>query len=120
MTPRAAIVVRASGLGAAAIAIVLSPVPLADELVIGPGLLAIAAIIGRDRGLRLGELPWRTLAAAAVAGLGARAALNVAVATLPGVAAVVNAATAFALTRAYADWADRTCAAATVGSAAPA
>lgn len=120
MTPHAASIVRASGLGAAAIAAVLSPVPLADELVIGPGLLAIAAVVGIDRGLTLGELPWRTLAATAVAGLGARAALNVAVALLPGVAAVVNAATAFALTRAYAEWADRTCGTATARSAAPA
>ncbi|HEX8790028.1 MAG TPA: hypothetical protein VF765_03695 [Polyangiaceae bacterium] len=120
MTPRATTIVRASGLGAAVIAAVLSPIPLADELVIGPGLLGVAAIVGLDRGLKLPELPWRVLVATAAAGLGARAALNLAVTSLPGVAAVVNAATAFALTRAYAEWADRACAATTVGSAAPA
>lgn len=84
----------------------------------GPGLLGVAAVVGLDRGLTLGELPWRSLAATAAAGLGARAALNLAVASLPGVAAVVNAATAFALTRAYAEWAERACAGATAGSTA--
>ena len=118
MTPRASRIVRASGLGAAAIAAVLSPIPLADELVMGPGLLGVGAVVGLDRGLALRELPWRALAATAAAGLGARAALNLAVASFPGVAAVVNAATAFALTQAYAEWADRACAGATAGSAA--
>ena len=118
MTPRAHRIVQVSGLGAAAIAAILSPVPLADELVIGAGLLGIGALVGLDRGLTWRELPWRTLAATAAAGLGARAALNLAVASVPGVAAVANAATAFALTRAYAEWADRACAGATVGSAA--
>jgi hypothetical protein len=120
MTPRAKWIARASGLGAAAVAAILSPIPLADEIVIGPGLLGIAAIVGLDRGLTLRELPWRALAATAAAGLGARAALNLAVTSLPGVAAVVNAATAFALTHAYAEWADRACASATAGSMAPA
>jgi uncharacterized protein (DUF697 family) len=113
MTPRAHRIVRASGLGAAAVAALLSPVPLADELVIGPGLLGLGALVGRERGLTWRELPWRSLAAAAAAALGARAALNLAVTSLPVVAAVVNAATAFALTRAYAEWADRACAGAT-------
>jgi hypothetical protein len=120
MTPRANKIVRVSELGAAAIAAVLSPIPLADELLIGPGLLGIAAIVGLERGLTLRELPWRALASTAAAGLGARAALNLAVATLPGVAAVANAATAFALTRAYAEWADRACADATAAATAPA
>jgi hypothetical protein len=120
VTPRAKRIARATGFGAAAIAAILSPIPLADELVIGPGLLGIAAIVGLERGLALRELPWRALAATAAAGLGARAALNLSVASLPGVAAVVNAATAFALTQAYSEWADRTCAVATAGSVAPA
>lgn len=120
MTPRANRIVRASGLGAAAVAALLSPVPLADELVLGPGLLGIAAIVGLDHGMALRELPWRALATTAAAALGARAALNLAVTPIPGVAAVVNAATALALMRAYAQWADRACVAATVGSTAPA
>jgi hypothetical protein len=109
MTPHANTVVRATEIGAAAVAAVLSPVPLADEFVIGPALLGVAAVIGREQGLALGELPWRALAGTAVVALCARAALNLATSYLPGVAAVANAATAFALTRVYADWADGAC-----------
>lgn len=106
---RAQTVVRATEIGAAAVAAVLSPIPLADELLIAPALLGVAAAIGRERGLTLRQLPWRPLAETAAIGLAARAALNLAVSYLPGVAAVANAATAFALTRAYAEWADGAC-----------
>jgi uncharacterized protein (DUF697 family) len=105
--PRAATIVRATEIGAAAVAALLSPIPLADELVIGPALLGVAAVIGREQGRALSELPWRSLVGVAVAGLTARAALNLAVATMPGVATVANAVTAFGLTRAYAGWAER-------------
>jgi hypothetical protein len=108
MTPRASAVVRSAGIGAAAAAAILSPIPLADEFLIGPALLGVAAFVGHERGLPFGALPWRPLAKTAVLGLGARAALNLAVSYLPGVAAVANAVTAFALTRIYAEWADRT------------
>jgi uncharacterized protein (DUF697 family) len=107
VTPRATAVVRATEIGAAAVAAVLSPIPLADELVIGPALLGVAAVIGREQGRAVAELPWRSLVGTAVVGLAARAALNLAVATLPGVATVANAVTAFGLTRAYAGWAER-------------
>ena len=90
-------------------AAILSPIPLADEFVIAPGLLGLAAVIGRGQGLPLGAMPWRVLGKAALVGLAARASANVAVSCIPGVAAVANAATAFALTRAYAEWAERAC-----------
>jgi uncharacterized protein (DUF697 family) len=107
MTPRASTIVRATGIASAAIAAILSPVPLADELVLGPALLGVAAVIGREHGLGFADLPWGSLARTAMAGLTARAVLNLATSYLPGVAAVANAVTAFALTRAYAEWADR-------------
>jgi uncharacterized protein (DUF697 family) len=107
MTPRARTIVRAAEIGAAAVAALLSPVPLADELVMGPALLGIAAVIGHEHGLTLVDLPWGTLAVAAMAGLTARAGLNLATSALPGVAAVANAVTAFALMRVYAEWADQ-------------
>ncbi len=100
---------RAAEIGAATVAAILSPIPLADEFVLAPALLGVAAVIGHERGLAVGALPWRTLGQAAIAGLGARAILNLAVAYVPGVATVANAVTAFALTRAYAEWADRAC-----------
>jgi uncharacterized protein (DUF697 family) len=105
VSPRTRTVVRATEIGAAVVAAVLSPVPLADEIVLAPALLGLAAVIGRDQGVALGDLPWRALAQTAAAGLAARATLNLAVAAIPGVAAVANALTAYALTRAYADWA---------------
>jgi hypothetical protein len=82
---------------------------MADEFVIAPGLLGMAAVIGRRHGLSLGAMPWRALGKGALVGLAARASTNLAVCCLPGIAALANATTAFALTRAYADWADRTC-----------
>jgi uncharacterized protein (DUF697 family) len=106
---RASGAVRVAEIGSAFVAAILSPIPLADEFVIAPGLLGIAAIIGRSHGLGLADMPWRSLGKVAFAGLAARASANLAVSCLPGVAAVANAATAFALTRAYADWAERVC-----------
>jgi uncharacterized protein (DUF697 family) len=110
MGPRANRYVRATSVGAAGVAAILSPIPLADEVVLLPALVGLGASIGRERGLGLRALPWRVLTTAAVAGLASRAAVNLAVAYLPGVAAVTNAATAFALTRFYAAWADAACA----------
>jgi uncharacterized protein (DUF697 family) len=109
MTPRANTTVRVTEVGAAVVAAILSPIPLADEVVLAPVLLALAAFIGHDQGLAIRALPWRVLAKTAACGLAARAALNLAVAHLPGVSALANAVSAAALTRVYADWADRAC-----------
>jgi uncharacterized protein (DUF697 family) len=102
-------VVRATEIGAAAVAAILSPIPLADELILAPALLGVAAVVGHDRGRPLASLPWRVLTKTAICGLIARAAFNLASASVPGVAAVANAVTAFALTRAYAEWVDAAC-----------
>jgi uncharacterized protein (DUF697 family) len=117
MTPRANAAVGATAIGAAAAAAVLSPVPLADELVMAPALLGVATFIGRERGLALAELPWGVLARTAALGLAARAAINLAVAPIPGVAAIANAVTAAALTHAYAEWVDRVCSASSADAA---
>jgi hypothetical protein len=69
----------------------------------------MSARIGAARGLSLRELPWRPIAAATVAGLGARAALNVAFAFIPGVAAVANALSGAALTRLLGRYVDEAC-----------
>jgi uncharacterized protein (DUF697 family) len=110
--------VRAAEIGSALVAAVLSPIPLADELFIAPGLLGMAAVIGHHHGLSLAAMPWRALGRAAFVGLAARASANLAVSGLPGIAALANAATAFALTRAYAQWAERACVAARLGISA--
>jgi len=109
MTLRARRIVRSTQIGAAAVAAVLSPVPLADEFVIAPALLGMAAAYGREHGLPVRALPWRALTKTAMTGLVARAAVNLMTSYVPGVAAIVNAITAFALTGTYAEWLDRAC-----------
>jgi len=101
--------VRVTEVGAAVVAAALSPIPLADEVILLPTLVGLAALLGRERGLTMAALPWRAFGKVALAGLAARAALNLAVSYVPGVAAVANAASALALTRAYARWADAAC-----------
>ncbi len=87
----------ASGLSAG-VAAVLSPVPLADELVLASMYAVLAVTLARIHRVRPGDVPWRALASTAVKGLAARAAANLSVALVPGVAAVANALSAAALT----------------------
>ena len=94
---------------ATAIGAVLSPIPFADELVLVPTLGVMAARIGRARGLDLADMPWKPIVTAITAGLAARAAFNVTVAFIPGVAAVSNAITAAVLTRTLGKYADSVC-----------
>jgi uncharacterized protein (DUF697 family) len=103
-------VVGPASWGAAAVAAVLSPIPLADEVLLFPALLGVGAAVGRARGVRLRALPWGAFAATAAIGLTARAGINLAVSYLPGIAAVANATTAYALTYAFGAWAHAACA----------
>jgi uncharacterized protein (DUF697 family) len=93
----------------AALGAVLSPIPFADELVLVPVYGVMAARIGRARGMDLKGVPWKPIVTAITAGLAARAAFNVTVAFIPGVAAVSNAITAAVLTRALGKYADSVC-----------
>jgi soluble P-type ATPase/uncharacterized protein (DUF697 family) len=96
-TPGAAIIhktsVLAAGLGA-----VLSPIPLADEVLLMPIYAGMAARIGRAHGLSPREVPWKPILASAATGLAARGTINLTVSFVPGVAAVANAVSAAALT----------------------
>jgi uncharacterized protein (DUF697 family) len=92
-----------------ALGVILSPIPLADELLLVPIYAVMTARIGRARGLRLGSVPWSPIGAAIVGGLAARAAANVSFAFIPGVAAVANAVSAVALTRLIGAYADSAC-----------
>jgi uncharacterized protein (DUF697 family) len=83
----------------ALIAAVTSPVPLLDELIFAPGFVFMAARIGRKQGVSLVKMPWRPIGGTIVTGLAARAAINVAVSYIPGVAAALNAVTAVTLTQ---------------------
>jgi uncharacterized protein (DUF697 family) len=102
-------VVFRTSMFSAALGAVLSPIPFADELVLMPTLGVMAARIGRARGLDLAGMPWKPIVTAITAGLAARAAFNVTVAFIPGVAAVSNAITAAVLTRTLGKYADSVC-----------
>jgi uncharacterized protein (DUF697 family) len=90
----------------AALGVVLSPIPLADELLLVPIYGVMTARIGKARGVGLHKVPWRPLGTAILAGLAARAAANIGFAFIPGVAAVANAISAAALTKLLGEYAD--------------
>lgn len=110
MTAAVERVIRRTGLVTAALGVVLSPIPLADELLLLPIYAVMTARIGKHHALPLKAVPWRPICATAVAGLTARAAVNVTVSYIPGVAAVANATTALALTRFFGRYVDDACA----------
>lgn len=110
MIPQTATLIHRYGLAAAAVAAVLSPVPLADEALFLPGMGLLAARIGRAHGLGWRHLPWGPIGLTAATGLVARATLNLTTSLIPGVAAVVNAASALALTELFGDYVDGVCA----------
>ena len=112
--------IHTSSVLACAAAAVLSPIPLADEVALLPILGLMAQQIGRAHGLGLGDIPWRRLAVAATKVLVARGVANLAVSLVPGVAAVANAASAFAATESLGRRADAVCAEVAAASASPA
>lgn len=95
---------------AAVLAAMLSPIPLADELVFLPMYGFLARRIGRVHGLGLGALPWKPIGVTAVSGLAARATVNLSVGFIPGVAAVANATSAVLLTEVLGRYIDAACA----------
>ncbi len=101
--------IRRTSLFSAALGVVLSPIPLADELLLLPIYGVMTARIAKRRGLAYANIPWRPVVATAVAGLAARAAVNVTVSYIPGVAAVANAVSAAALTQFFGHYVDGAC-----------
>jgi uncharacterized protein (DUF697 family) len=91
------------------LAVVLSPVPLADEIAFLPVFGVMASRIAKAHGLRMKEIPWRPIATTTLAALAARATLNLAVSYIPGVAAVANAVSAVTLTRMLGSYMDQAC-----------
>jgi uncharacterized protein (DUF697 family) len=101
--------IRRAAIAAAALGVVLSPIPLADEIVLLPAYGLLTAKIAASRRMRLRAVPWRPIALTALAGLGARAAVNVAVSYVPLLAAAANAVTAAALTTVLGRYVDSAC-----------
>src|ERR1700744_968792 len=91
-------VIMQTTVASVALGVILSPIPLADELLLVPIYGVMSARIGKARGISVLAVPWRPIGTAVLAGLAARAAANVGFAFLPGVAAVANAISAAALT----------------------
>jgi len=92
-----------------ALAVVLSPVPLADEIAFLPVFGVMATRIAKTHGLAMRDVPWRPIVATTVAALAARATVNVAVSYIPGVAAVANAVSAVTVTRMLGSYMDQAC-----------
>jgi len=95
---------------AGTIAVVLSPIPLADEIVFVPVFGVMASRIGKAHGLAFADLPWKPIATTTLAALAARATMNLAVSYIPGVAAVANAVSAVTLTHVLGNYVDDACA----------
>jgi uncharacterized protein (DUF697 family) len=109
MEPEVESVIRRATYASVVVGVILSPIPLADELVLLPAYGALAARIGRAHGIPLGSMPWRPIVLTALAGLGARAAINLTVSYIPFVAAAANAASAVMLTRIFGRYVDDAC-----------
>ena len=102
-------VIRQTGIFSAAIAVVLSPIPLADEIVLLPVYGLMVSRIGRTHEVAQLEIPWRPIALTVLGGLAARAAINLTVSLIPGVSAVANAVSAAALTEILGRYVDAAC-----------
>jgi uncharacterized protein (DUF697 family) len=96
--------VLSGGLG-----VVLSPIPLLDELALFPVYTVLSARIAKNHDLSFTKMPWRPILKSTAVGLLARAAVNVAFVAVPGVAAVTSAATAAALTEILGQHIDEIC-----------
>jgi uncharacterized protein (DUF697 family) len=97
--------------------VVLSPIPLVDELLLAPIYGVMTARIAGARGIGVTEVPWRPIGSRIFAGLAARAAANLGFALIPGIAAVANMVSAVALTKLLGDYADNACRGGVAGAA---
>lgn len=102
--------IRRTSIATSIIAVVLSPIPLADELLFLPIYAFMTSRIAKAHGLARGMIPWKPVLSTAIAALTARATVNITVSYIPGVAAVANAASAVVLTELFGRYVDASCA----------
>jgi uncharacterized protein (DUF697 family) len=102
------LITRATAVSAG-LGVALSPFPFLDELALFPVYGVMSTRIARRHDLEWAEIPWRPIVRSTTAGLVARAAVNVTIVFLPGVAAVASAATAAALTENLGQYIDGVC-----------
>jgi uncharacterized protein (DUF697 family) len=110
MSPRVERLIRRTSILTAALGVVLSPLPLVDELFFLPIYGVLTSRIAKDHHLLFRQVPWKPICATALAGLAARAAVNLTVSYVPGVAAAASAASAVALTQFFGHYVDGACA----------
>jgi uncharacterized protein (DUF697 family) len=110
MSPRVERLIRRTSLVTAGLGVVLSPLPLVDELLLLPIYGVLATRIGSEHNLKFRQMPWKPICATALAGLTARAAVNLSVGYIPGVAAAASAVSAVALTQFLGGYIDEACA----------
>jgi uncharacterized protein (DUF697 family) len=103
------ILVHRTSMVTGGIGVVLSPLPLVDELVLFPVYAVFSSRIAKRHGLAWKQVPWRPILKSTAAGLVARAVVNLTVAFVPGVSTVGTAATAVALTEILGEYVDETC-----------
>ena len=103
MTPDAIVTrtIRRASVAAVGISVVLSPVPLVDEVVLSAMYTWVTVRIAHAHGRTARELPWRPLAKTLLVGLVVRGVIDAPVGPILGLTTVVNATTAVALTRIY-------------------
>ena len=106
---RTPVAIHTTSAMAAVVGAVLSPIPLIDEILLLPLYSALTLRIAHAHRVRLFSIPWRPIMSTTFSGLFARAALNLTVGLIPGVAAVANGVSAFALTEFLGRYIDDAC-----------
>jgi len=99
--------VHKTSIASATIGVVLSPVPLLDEIVLVPVFAAMTKRIARRHALA--RVPWSPVVKSIVIGLVARGVVIIPFAPVPGVSTAVDAATAVALTEILGEYVDAVC-----------
>ncbi len=101
--------VRNTTIFTAGIAVLLSPIPLADEVVFFPTYGLMARNIAKHHSIAARSLPWKSIMSTVGGALAARAAVNLSVAAFPGVSAAANATSAVFLTALLGNYVDAIC-----------
>jgi uncharacterized protein (DUF697 family) len=107
MEPDVRAIVHRTSIVSATIGVVLSPIPLLDELVLIPVFAVLAKRIAKLHAVA--KVPWRPIVKSTAVGLVARGMVNLTVVAIPGVSTAVDAASAAALTEILGEYVDNVC-----------
>jgi uncharacterized protein (DUF697 family) len=107
MEPNVRALVHKTTILSATIGVVLSPIPLLDEIVLIPVFAQMTRRIAKLHALA--KVPWRPIVKSTAVGLIARGMVNIPFAPVPGVSTAVDAATAAALTEILGEYVDAVC-----------